>query len=73
LFLTPNTEDSRWIPWELGLAHSGKDAERIAMFPASDESDRDWVEREYLGLATESFLHEGDIGPVLQGLPPEAG
>jgi hypothetical protein len=50
LFLTPNTVDSRWIPWELGLADWAQTARHLALFPASDKPGLDWAEREYLGL-----------------------
>lgn len=46
-----NSKDSRWVPWELGVADGFKGIERIALFPAADGSDdKAWASWEYLGL-----------------------
>lgn len=51
VFVTPNSKDSRWIPWELGLADGEKGAYPVALFPtANDSHDQTWAEQEYLGL-----------------------
>ena len=51
LFVTPNSEASNWIPWELGLADGEKTNSKVALFPAANKSyDQEWSEREYLGL-----------------------
>ena len=51
LFVTPNSKESKWIPWELGLADGMNKYENIAILPASDfEYDSNWTEQEYLGL-----------------------
>ena len=49
LLASPNSKESRWVPWELGIADGEKGLERIALFPASDGGDG-WVNWEYLGL-----------------------
>ena len=49
LLASPNSKDSRWVPWELGIADGEKGLERIALFPASDSGDG-WAKWEYLGL-----------------------
>jgi len=51
VFVTPNSKDSRWIPWELGLGDAYKNPRNVALFPASERtSDQEWAEQEYLGL-----------------------
>jgi TIR domain len=46
-----NSKDSRWVPWELGIADGAKGIEKIAIFPAVEQQDRNaWTEWEYLGL-----------------------
>jgi hypothetical protein len=51
LFVTPNSKDSRWIPWELGLGDGQKGRSNVALLPAAHISyDQQWAELEYLGL-----------------------
>ena len=51
LFVTPNSKDSRWIPWELGLGDSMKNAYAVALFPSAEKwYETSWSEQEYLGL-----------------------
>ncbi|MBR0911482.1 toll/interleukin-1 receptor domain-containing protein [Bradyrhizobium japonicum] len=51
LLATANCKDSRWAPWELGLADGYRRTPNIAIFPGLDSlSDRTWAEREYLGV-----------------------
>ena len=51
LFVTPNSKDSRWIPWELGLADGANTPKNVALFPSAETADeRQWAAQEYLGL-----------------------
>jgi hypothetical protein len=51
LFITRNSKDSNWIPWELGLADGNKGQNNVALFPASDYYyEQNWSEQEYLGI-----------------------
>ncbi|WP_245284877.1 toll/interleukin-1 receptor domain-containing protein [Bradyrhizobium sp. th.b2] len=51
LFTTVNSKDSRWMPWELGLADGFRQMPNVAVFPGVDSaSDYKWSEREYLGV-----------------------
>ncbi len=51
LLASKNSRDSRWVPWELGVADGIKTPSKIALFPASETSqDKSWVSWEYLGL-----------------------
>jgi hypothetical protein len=51
LFATPNSKDSRWVPWELGLSDGYKTDANIAIFPAAEYSyQHSWSEQEYLGI-----------------------
>ena len=51
LLASENSKDSRWVPWELGIADGCKGIDGIALFPASDNSfEQSWASWEYLGL-----------------------
>ena len=51
LLATNNSQNSKWVPWELGVADGVKGLPPIALFPASEKaSDTEWAESEYLGL-----------------------
>jgi len=51
LFLTTNSKDSKWVPWELGLSDGAKSNNDIAIFPSADVAyNTNWMNQEYLGL-----------------------
>jgi hypothetical protein len=51
LFATKNSKESKWIPWELGLADGIKDYSMIAILPSAENRDEEnWAEQEYLGI-----------------------
>ena len=51
LLTTKNSKDSRWMPWELGLADGYRQTSNLTIFPGVDSAgDRTWSEREYLGI-----------------------
>jgi hypothetical protein len=51
VFVTNNSKDSTWIPWELGLADGSKGSDYIALFPSAEKSyEQSWSEQEYLGI-----------------------
>jgi len=51
LFVTNNSKESIWIPWELGLADGLKLASTITLFPSAEKFyETTWAEQEYLGL-----------------------
>jgi len=51
LFVTTNSKDSKWIPWELGMADGEKSTWYVALFPTADKSyEQSWSETEYLDL-----------------------
>jgi hypothetical protein len=51
LFATVNSKDSRWVPWELGLADGSKGDSKVAVLPSADfAEDSSWVDQEYLGM-----------------------
>jgi hypothetical protein len=51
LLASKNSHESKWVPWELGIADGYKGVGRVAIFPALDEQhDRSWTRWEYLGL-----------------------
>lgn len=51
LLTTKNSKDSRWMPWELGLADGYRQTPNVSIFPGVDTAgDRAWSEREYLEI-----------------------
>lgn len=51
VFVTTNSKDSKWVPWELGLGDGSKSNYEIALFPSGENSyETKWLEQEYLGL-----------------------
>lgn len=51
LLATVNSKESKWVPWELGLADGYKKIDQIALFPAVEERyQTSWTSWEYLGL-----------------------
>jgi hypothetical protein len=51
LLASKNSKESKWVPWELGIADGYKGTSKIALFPASDTAqDMTWASWEYLGL-----------------------
>lgn len=51
LLATENSKDSRWVPWELGVADGYKSFDNIAIFPVLEDTMNDsWTNWEYLGL-----------------------
>lgn len=51
LLASENSKESKWVPWELGLADGYKQLDNIALFPAVEASNQaQWTSWEYLGL-----------------------
>jgi len=51
LFVTTNSKDSKWIPWELGVGDGEKRPSNVALIPAAEHAwDQKWAEQEFLGL-----------------------
>lgn len=51
LLATKNSKESKWVPWELGLADGYKGFGKIALFPAVDARyETSWTSWEYMGL-----------------------
>jgi len=51
VFASINIKDSKWVPWELGLADGYKKPRNVCLFPAPDsKSEYKWTEQEYLGI-----------------------
>lgn len=51
LLASKNSKDSRWVPWELGIADECKGLRRVAILPAVEsQGDTEWSNWEYLGL-----------------------
>ncbi|WP_426256907.1 toll/interleukin-1 receptor domain-containing protein [Sphingomonas sp. DC2300-3] len=71
LLASKNSKESKWVPWELGIADGMKPRTSIALFPASDSNyDQSWASWEYLGLYDriaygELAGHQGNVWMVL--------
>ena len=51
VLVTAKSKNSRWIPWELGIADEKKTLANVAILPdVGNQSNADWPEQEYLGL-----------------------
>ena len=53
ILVSVNSKDSRWVPWELGIADGGKPPKSTAVLPLSendDQSRENWPRQEYIGL-----------------------
>ncbi len=50
VLVTQNSKDSKWIPWELGVADEKKTTKNVALLPVIKTEVSDWPEQEYLGL-----------------------
>jgi len=49
--VSENSARSRWVPWELGLAHGMLGPKQVAILPIADFSkEQPWSRQEYLGL-----------------------
>jgi|JI10StandDraft_1071094.scaffolds.fasta_scaffold198626_2 hypothetical protein len=55
-----HSAQSRWVPWELGLAHGILGAKCAATLPiATLSEEQPWARQEYLGLYPQITWHEG--------------
>lgn len=51
VLVTQNSKESKWIPWELGIADEKKKIENVALLPiVQNQITETWQEQEYLGL-----------------------
>lgn len=51
VFVTTNSKESSWIPWELGIGDGTKRNYDIALFPSAESKyTTNWLNQEYLGL-----------------------
>ncbi|MFZ2277656.1 MAG: toll/interleukin-1 receptor domain-containing protein [Prosthecobacter sp.] len=51
VLVTPNSKNSRWIPWELGIADEKKKLQNVALLPdVGNQINPEWPQQEYLGL-----------------------
>lgn len=51
LLASKNSKESRWVPWELGIADQAKGLSKVAVLPTVEsQADVTWSNWEYLGL-----------------------
>ena len=51
LFVTQNSKDSKWVPWELGIGDAALGQMDVALFPAAASTyEQTWAKQEYLGI-----------------------
>lgn len=63
VLVTANSKNSRWIPWELGIADEKKTLHNVALLPdVENQTNAEWLEQEYLGLypriVNTNFVHQ---------------
>ena len=67
VLVSQNSKDSKWIPWELGIADVKMKIENVAILPKVQKvSVPDWPKQEYLGLYPRIVLENftGKTTPV---------
>lgn len=67
VLVSQNSKDSKWIPWELGIADEKKKINNIALLPyVQSSTNPTWPEQEYLGLYPRIVNHTfiGQTSPV---------
>ncbi|HIF9118484.1 TPA: toll/interleukin-1 receptor domain-containing protein [Photobacterium damselae] len=51
VFVTINSKDSKWVPWELGIGDASLTTSNVALLPvANDWYEQSWAQQEYLGI-----------------------
>lgn len=51
VFITTNSKDSKWVPWELGIGDAELAPDNVALLPAATyDYEQSWAKQEYLGL-----------------------
>jgi hypothetical protein len=51
VLVTRQTTASRWVPWELGLAHGMHSAARVAVWPVKNPGENEsWAQQEYFAI-----------------------
>jgi hypothetical protein len=51
IFVTINSKDSKWVPWELGIGDTVLNPKNVALLPTAETSrEQAWARQEYLGL-----------------------
>ena len=57
--VSPNSRNSRWIPWEIGIADGKKGVAPIAILPITADGNEDaWTVEEYFGLYPRIKLYD---------------
>lgn len=67
VLVTSNSKNSRWIPWELGIADEKKKLSNVALLPdVGNQINPEWPEQEYLGLYPRIVHgpHQSFSGPI---------
>ena len=50
VLVSENSKDSKWIPWEVGIADMNKTPQKIALLPKTELESAVWPQQEYMGL-----------------------
>lgn len=67
VFVTTNSKDSKWVPWELGIGDASLSPNDVALLPVSHNSyEQSWAKQEYLGLYRHIVYGtmEGETKPI---------
>ena len=59
VLVSENSKDSKWIPWEVGLADMDKTPKKIALLPKTEYEEAKWPKQEYMGLYSRIIQYGG--------------
>ena len=74
LLASTNSKDSRWVPWELGIADGYRKPRNVAIFPSVENTNNtSWTHQEYLGVYDRIVFgdHESYSRKIWMVLNPE--
>lgn len=59
VLVSENSKNSKWIPWEVGIADMNKTPQKIALLPKTESVSAVWPEQEYMGLYNRIIQYAG--------------
>lgn len=59
VLVSENSKESKWIPWEVGLADMDKTPQKIALLPKTEYENAQWPQQEYMGLYNRIINYAG--------------
>lgn len=70
ILISPESYDSKWIPWELGLSDGLRGAKHTAILPINQSGKEEiWARREYIGLYPLITANDWNTNLLVSNLP----